>query len=60
MMSAVSLSIHRRKGLLGRPLLPAGMWSGFKLDGKLDAAFCKVILLLLLVLPPIMPISIFR
>src|SRR5919106_1735779 len=36
--------------LLGLPLLLAGLWSGFKLYGKLDdAAFRKVILLLLLV-----------
>ena len=36
--------------LLGAPLLLAGLWSGFKLYGRLDdAAFRKVILLLLLV-----------
>lgn len=36
--------------LLGLPFLLAGLWSGFKLYGKLDdAAFRKVILLLLLV-----------
>jgi uncharacterized membrane protein YfcA len=35
--------------LLGLPMLLAGLWSGFKLYGKLDdAAFRKVILLLLL------------
>lgn len=35
--------------LLGLPLLLAGLWSGFKLYGKLDdAAFRKVILVLLL------------
>jgi uncharacterized membrane protein YfcA len=35
--------------LLGAPLLLAGLWSGFKLYGKLDdAAFRRVILLLLL------------
>jgi hypothetical protein len=35
--------------LLGAPLLLAGLWSGFKLYGKLDdAAFRTVILLLLL------------
>jgi uncharacterized membrane protein YfcA len=49
--------------LLGLPMLLAGLWSGFKLYGKLDdAAFRKVILLLLLVsgLALIVPISIFR
>lgn len=49
--------------LLGLPLLLAGLWSGFKLYGKLDdAAFRKVILLLLLVsgLTLIVSISIFR
>jgi uncharacterized membrane protein YfcA len=36
--------------LLGLPFLLAGLWSGFKLYGRLDdAAFRKVILLLLLV-----------
>jgi uncharacterized protein len=36
--------------LLGLPLLLAGLWSGFKLYGKLDdSAFRKVILVLLLV-----------
>ena len=49
--------------LLGLPMLLAGLWSGFKLYGKLDdAAFRKVILLLLLVsgLALVVPISIFR
>jgi uncharacterized membrane protein YfcA len=49
--------------LLGLPLLLAGLWSGFKLYGKLDdAAFRKVILLLLLLsgLALIVPASIFR
>ena len=49
--------------VLGLPLLLAGLWSGFKLYGKLDdAAFRKVILLLLLVsgLALIVPASIFR
>lgn len=49
--------------LLGLPVLLAGLWSGFKLYGKLDdAAFRKVILLLLLVsgLTLIVPLSIFR
>jgi uncharacterized membrane protein YfcA len=49
--------------LLGLPLLLAGLWSGFKLYGKLDdAAFRKVILLLLLLsgLALIVPTSIFR
>jgi hypothetical protein len=44
-------------------MLLAGLWSGFKLYGKLDdAAFRKVILLLLLVsgLALVVPISIFR
>ena len=49
--------------VLGLPLLLAGLLSGFKLYGKLDdAAFRKVILLLLLVsgLALIVPASIFR
>jgi uncharacterized protein len=49
--------------LLGLPLLLAGLWSGFKLYGKLDdAAFRKLILLLLLVsgLALIVPAWIFR
>jgi uncharacterized protein len=49
--------------VLGLPALLAGLWSGFKLYGKLDdAAFRKVILLLLLVsgLALIVPMSIFR
>ena len=49
--------------LLGLPVLLAGLWSGFKLYGKLDdAAFRKVILLLLLVsgVTLIVPLSIFR
>jgi len=56
-MSSISLSIAgtvttetAELYLLGLPLLLAGLWSGFKLYGKLDdAAFRKVILLLLLV-----------
>jgi uncharacterized protein len=69
-LSAVSLSIAgtvtvatAELYLLGLPLLLAGLWSGFKLYGKLDdAAFRKVILLLLLAsgLTLIMPIWIFR
>lgn len=69
-MSAVSLSIAGavtaetvKLYLLGLPLLLAGLWSGFQLYGKLDdAAFRKVILLLLLVsgLTLIVPLSIFR
>jgi len=69
-MSAVSVSIAGtvtaetvKLYLLGLPLLLAGMWSGFKLYGKLDeAAFRKVILMLLLVsgLALIVPASIFR
>ena len=55
-MSTVSLSIAGavtgetvKLYLLGLPLMLAGLWSGFKLYGKLnDAAFRKVILLLLL------------
>jgi uncharacterized membrane protein YfcA len=49
--------------LLGLPFLLAGLWSGFKLYGKLDdAAFRKLILLLLLVsgLALIVPAWIFR
>ena len=49
--------------VLGLPVLLIGLWSGFKLYGKLDeAAFRKVILLLLLVsgLSLIVPLSIFR
>jgi uncharacterized membrane protein YfcA len=49
--------------LLGLPFLLAGLWSGFKLYGKLDdAAFRKMILLLLLVsgLALIVPTSILR
>jgi uncharacterized membrane protein YfcA len=56
-LSAVSLSIAGsvttetiKLYLLGLPALLAGLWSGFKLYGKLDeAAFRRVILLLLLV-----------
>jgi uncharacterized membrane protein YfcA len=49
--------------LLGLPFLLLGLWSGFKLYGKLDeAAFRKVILLLLLVsgLTLVVPVTIFR
>jgi uncharacterized protein len=66
-MSAVSLSIAGtvtaetvRLYLLGLPVLLAGLWVGFELYGKLDdAAFRKVILLLLLVsgLALIVPLS---
>jgi uncharacterized membrane protein YfcA len=69
-MSTVSLSIAGaitaatiKLYLLGLPLMLAGLWCGFKLYGKLDdAAFRKVILLLLLVsgLSLIVPASIFR
>jgi uncharacterized protein len=56
-MSAVSLSLAgavtaetAKLYILGLPVLLVGLWSGFKLYGKLDeAAFRKVILLLLLV-----------
>ena len=66
-LNAISLSIAGAVAaetvklfLLGLPLLAAGLWSGFKLYGKIDdAAFRKVILLLLLVsgLALIVPIS---
>lgn len=69
-MSVVSLSLAGavtaetvKLYLLGLPVLLAGLWSGFKLYGKLDdAAFRRVILLLLLVsgLALIVPMSIFR
>jgi uncharacterized membrane protein YfcA len=69
-MNAVALSIAGavtaetlRLYLLGLPMLLAGLWSGFKLYGKLDeAAFRKVILALLLVsgLTLIAPVSLFR
>ena len=69
-MSAISLIIAGaitaetiRLYLLGLPLMLIGMWSGLKLYGKLDdAAFRKVILLLLLVsgLALIVPLSMFR
>ena len=57
LVSAVSLSFAgavtaeiAKLYLLGLPLLLAGLWCGFKLYGTLDdAAFRKVILLLLLV-----------
>ena len=57
LISAVSLSFAgavtaeiAKLYLLGLPLLLAGLWCGFKLYGRLDdAAFRKVILLLLLV-----------
>jgi hypothetical protein len=68
-VSAISLSF---KGAIstetielyafGLPVVAAGMWTGFKLYGKLDdAAFRKVVLLLLLVagLGLIVPMSIF-
>jgi uncharacterized membrane protein YfcA len=69
-MTAVSLTIAGavtvatiKMYLLGLPLMLAGLWCGFRLYGKLnDAAFRKVILLLLLVsgLALIVPASIFR
>jgi uncharacterized protein len=69
-MNAVTLSLAgavtaetAKLYVLGLPALLAGLWSGFKLYGKLDdAAFRKVILLLLLVsgLALIVPASIFR
>lgn len=57
LLSVVSLSLAgavtqevTRLYLLGLPVLLAGLWSGFKLYGKLDdAGFRKIILLLLLV-----------
>jgi uncharacterized protein len=56
-MSAVSLSVAgavtaetAKLYVLGLPVLLVGLWSGFKLYGRLDdAAFRKLILLLLLV-----------
>ena len=69
-VSAVSLSIAGaittetiKLYLLGLPLLLVGLWSGFKLYGKLDdEAFRRVILILLLVsgLTLAIPVSIFR
>jgi uncharacterized protein len=69
-MRAVSLSIAGavtaetvKLYALGLPVLLVGLWSGFKLYGKPDdAAFRKVILLLLLVsgLSLIVPLSVFR
>jgi uncharacterized protein len=69
-MNAVTLSLAgavtaetAKLYVLGLPALLAGLWGGFKLYGKLDdAAFRKVILLLLLVsgLALIVPASIFR
>jgi uncharacterized membrane protein YfcA len=69
-MNAVTLSLAgavttetAKLYVLGLPALLAGLWSGFKLYGKLDdAAFRKVILVLLLVsgLALIVPASIFR
>jgi uncharacterized membrane protein YfcA len=69
-MSTVSLSIAGavtaetvKLYLLGLPLLLAGLWSGFKLYGKLDdAAFRRVMLRLLLVsgLALVVPTYIFR
>jgi uncharacterized membrane protein YfcA len=68
-VNAISLSIAGavtaetvKLYLFGLPFLLAGLWSGFKLYGKLDdAAFRKVMLLLLLVsgLVLIVPVSIF-
>jgi uncharacterized membrane protein YfcA len=70
MLNAISLSIAGavtaetvKLYLLGLPFLLAGLWSGFKLYGKLDdAAFRKAILLLLLAagLALIVPVSAFR
>jgi hypothetical protein len=56
-LSAISLSLKGgipaetvRLYVFGLPMVAAGMWTGFKLYGKLDdAAFRKVVLLLLLV-----------
>ncbi len=48
---------------LGLPAMLVGLWSGFKLYGKLDdAAFRKLILLFLLIsgLALIVPASVFR
>lgn len=69
-LSAVSLSVAGaitvetvKLYLLGLPLMLAGLWSGFKLYGKLDdAAFRKIILLLLLLagLTLVVPMSIFQ
>jgi uncharacterized membrane protein YfcA len=69
-MSGASLSIAgavtvetAKLYLLGVPALLAGLWSGFKVYGKLDdAAFRKTILLLLLLsgLALIVPLSIFQ
>lgn len=69
-MNAISLSVAGvvtaetvKLYLLGLPVLLAGLWTGFKLYGKLDdVAFRKVILLLLLVagLALVVPLSIVR
>jgi uncharacterized protein len=69
-ISAISLSITGgptiatvKLFLLGLPLVVAGMWSGFKLYGKLDdAAFRKMVLMLLLAsgLTLIIPASMVR
>jgi uncharacterized protein len=56
-MSAISLSLKGNisaetisRYAFGLPFVAAGMWTGFKLYGRLDdAAFRKVVLLLLLV-----------
>ena len=66
-MSAISLSLKGdipvetiRLYAFGLPVVAAGMWTGFKLYGKLDdTAFRKVVLLLLLVagLGLIVPVS---
>jgi hypothetical protein len=69
-ISALSLSVTGAPSiatvklyLLGLPLVLIGMWSGFKLYGRLDdAAFRKLVLLLLLAsgLTLIVPSSMFR
>jgi uncharacterized protein len=69
-VSAITLSVAGAVNIetvklyvLGLPALLAGPWGGFKLYGKLDdAAFRKVILLLLLVsgLALIVPTSLWR
>ena len=69
-LNAISLSVAGvvtaetvKLYVLGLPALLAGLWSGFRLYGKLDdAAFRKVLLLLLLVagLTLAVPLSLFR
>jgi len=69
-MSVVALSVAGtitadvvKLYLFGLPLMLAGLWSGFKLYGRLDdAAFRKILLVLLLVsgLTLAVPISSFK